>query len=160
MKRYALLLAFCLLFTNGGFAQTKSPLEGVWKLTEWIEAGKTNTNPQPGLIIFTGGYYSVAILMAPRADSMPPEAGRNPTDAEKIEYFELWKWFVGTSGSYEVKGSRIVMRPIVAKNPWDMTRPTPQEPEFELQGPNMLWLIPTAAGATRVGLRMKLTRLE
>jgi WD40-like Beta Propeller Repeat len=54
MKRYALSLAFCLLFASGGFAQTKSSIEGVWKITEWIESGKTNTNPQPGLIICSG----------------------------------------------------------------------------------------------------------
>ncbi len=160
MKRYALSLAFCLLFASGGFAQTKTPVEGVWKLTEWIESGKTNTNPQPGLIIFTRGHYSVAILMAPRTDSIPSEMGRQVTDAEKIGLFEQWKWFVGISGSYEVKGSTVVMRPIVAKTTWDMNRQTPQEPEFKLEGSNTLWLIPTVKGATDVGLRMKLTRLE
>ncbi len=160
MKRYALSLACCLLFASGGFAQTKSPVEGVWKVTEWIESGKTNTTPQPGLIIFTRGYYSVAILMAPRVASMPSERGREPTDAEKIEYFEQWKWFVGISGSYEVKGSTVVMHPIVAKETSEMNRHTPQEPEFKLEGSNTLWLIPTVKGARDVGLRMKLTRLE
>lgn len=160
MKRHVLLVAFSLLFASAAFAQSRSPVEGVWRLTEWTEFGETNTNPQPGLIIFTSGYYSVAILMAPRPDSMPPEAGRDPTDAEKIEYFELWKWFVGISGSYEVEGSTIVMRPIVGKNPWDMTRHTPYHPEFRLEGSDTLWLIPTDEGARRVGLRMKLTRVE
>lgn len=160
MKRYALSLAFCLLSAGGGFAQTKSPVEGVWKVTEWIEGGKTNTSPQPGLIIFTRGYYSVAMLMAPRAESMPLERGRKLTEAEKIEQFEQWKWFVGISGSYDVKGSRVVMRPIVAKEPSDMNRQTPMESEFKLEGSDTFWLIPTAEGATKVGLRMKLTRLE
>jgi hypothetical protein len=159
MKRYALTLALCLLFASGGFAQTKSPVEGVWKVTEWIESGKTNTNPQPGLIIFTRGYYSVAILMgAPRTDSIPNNMGREVSDAEKIGLYEQWKWFSGSSGTYEVKGSTIVMRPIVAKTTWDMNRPTPHEPEFKLEGSNTLWLIPIEA--RKVGLRMKLTRLE
>jgi hypothetical protein len=158
MKRYALSLAFCLLSGSGSFAQTKSPVEGVWKITEWIESGRSNTNPQPGLIIFTKGYYSVAMLMAPRTDSIPSNMGREPTDAEKIGLFEQWKWFVGISGSYEVKGSRIGLRPIVAKATWDMNRQTPHEPEFKLEGPDTLWIIPE--GAKKVGLRMKLTRLE
>ena len=157
MKRYALSLAFCLLFASSGFAQTKSPLEGVWKITEWTEGGKPNTDPQPSLVIFTKGYYSVAILMAPRVESIAPDRGRKLTDADKMERFEQWKWFVGISGSYEVRGSTVVMRPIVAKNTWDMNRQTPQEPTFKLEGPNTLWLIPTA---TNVPLRMKLTRLE
>ncbi|HEX9424263.1 MAG TPA: hypothetical protein VF899_13550 [Pyrinomonadaceae bacterium] len=95
--------------------------------------------------------------MASRTDSIPPDAGREPTDAEKIGLFEQWKWFVGISGSYEVKGSTVVMRPIVAKATWHMNRQTPQEPEFKLEGPNTLWLIPKA---TNVPLRIKLTRLE
>ncbi len=99
----------------------------------------------------------MAILMASRTDSIPPDAGREPTDAEKIGLFEQWKWFVGISGSYEVKGSTVVMRPIVAKATWHMNRQTPQEPEFKLEGPNTLWLIPKA---TNVPLRIKLTRLE
>ncbi|HEV2829592.1 MAG TPA: hypothetical protein VGW76_18480 [Pyrinomonadaceae bacterium] len=158
MKRYALSLAFCLLFASGGFAQTKSSVEGVWKITEWIESGRTNTNPQPALIIFTKGHYSVAMLMAARTDSIPSDMGREPTDAEKIGLYEQWKWFVGISGSYEVKGSTLVLRPIVAKTTWDMNRETPHESEFKLEGPDTLWLIPK--GAKKVGLRMKLTRLE
>jgi len=160
MKRYALSIIFCVLSASAAFAQTKSSVEGVWKVTEWIEDGKTNTNPQPGLIIFTRGYYSVAILMAPRTDSIPSEMGRQVTDAEKIGLFEQWKWFVGISGSYEVKGTTMVLRPIVAKTTWDMNRQTPSEPEFKLEGSNTLWLIPTQKGARNVGLRMKLTRLE
>jgi hypothetical protein len=159
MKRYALSLVFCLLFASGGGAQTKTPVEGVWKLTVWIESGKTNTNPQPGLIIFTKGYYSVAMLMGPaRTDSIPNDMGREPSDAEKIGLFEQWKWFTGICGSYEVKESTIVLHPIVAKATWQMNRQTPSGHEFKLEGPNTLWLIP--AGAKKVGLRMKLTRLE
>ena len=161
MKRSAWSLAFCLLIASGGFAQTKTPVEGVWTLTEWIEGGKTNTSPQPGLIIFTRSHYSVAMLMgAPRTDSIPNDMGREPSDAEKIGLFEQWKWFTGISGSYEVKGSTIIMHPIVAKATWQMNRQTQQEPEFKLEGPNTLWLIPTSAGARKVGLRQKLTRLE
>jgi hypothetical protein len=158
MKRYALSLAFCLLFASGGFAQTKSPIEGVWKITEWIESGKTNTNPQPGLIIFTRGYYSVAELMGPpRTDSIRNNMGREVPDAEKIGLYEQWKWFVGISGSYEVKGSTVVLHPIVAMTTWHMNRPTPQGSEFKLEGSNTLWLIPKG---TKVPMRQKLTRLE
>jgi hypothetical protein len=52
------------------------------------------------------------------------------------------------------------MYPIVAKTTWDTNRKTPDEPEFKLEGSNTLWLIPTGQKATKVGLRMKLTRLE
>jgi hypothetical protein len=158
MKRYALSIALCVVSANAAFAQTKSPIEGVWKITEWIESGKTNTNPQPGLIIFTKGYYSVAELMGPpRADSIPNNMGREVPDAEKIGLYEQWKWFVGMSGSYEVKGSTVVLHPLVAKTTWDMNRQTPHGTEFKLEGSNTLWLIPKA---TKVPMRQKLTRLE
>jgi hypothetical protein len=88
MKRYALSLAFVLVFGIGGFAQTRSPVEGVWKITEWTEKGKTNANPQPGLIIFTRRYYSTAILMAPRVALTSSVAGPELTDAKKLELFE------------------------------------------------------------------------
>jgi hypothetical protein len=45
--------------------QKKSQLEGVWKVTEVVPPASTAnekptsiTTPQPGLIIFTKGYYS------------------------------------------------------------------------------------------------------
>ena len=156
MKRNALSIALCVVSAAGAFAQTKPKIEGVWKVIEWTESGKTNSNPQPGLIIFTKGYYSVAMLMAPRAALMPSDMGRELSDAEKIEYFEQWKWFVGVSGSYEVKGSTVVLRPIVAKTTWDTNRQS--MPEFRLDAPDTLWLVPPAA--RKVGLRIKLTRLE
>ena len=125
MKRYALSIALCLVSASGAFAQTKPAIEGAWKITEWIESGKTNTNPPPSLIIFTKGYYSVAFLNGPpRTDSIPNNMGREVPDAEKIGLYEQWKWFVGVSGSYEVKGSTVVMHPIVAKTTWDMNPPT------------------------------------
>jgi hypothetical protein len=152
------LVAF-LLTAKIAFSQTKSAIEGVWRLTVWIEHGDTNTHPQPGLIIFTRGYYSVAMLMGPpRADSIPNNMGREPSDAEKIGLYEQWKWFVGISGSYEVKGSAVVMHPIVAQATWHMNRQTPRETEFILEGANTLWLIPS--GAKKVGLRQKFTRIE
>ena len=162
MRRYTLSIALCVMSASAAFAQTKSPVEGVWKITEWVEAGKTNTDPQPAIFIFTKGYYSVAMLMGPpRTDSIPSNMGREPSDVEKIGLFEQWKWFVGISGSYEVNGSTIVMRPIVAKTTWDMNPQTPRgEPEFKFEGPNTFWLIVTTERAKKVGLRMKLTRLE
>ena len=158
MKRYALCIALCVLSASAAFAQTKSPVEGVWKMTEWIESGNTNTNPQPTLIIFTKGYYSVAMLMGPpRTDSIPNNMGREVTDAEKIGLYEQWKWFVGISGTYEVKGSTVVLHPIVAKTTWDMNPNKQHEVEIKLEGSNTLWMIPKA---TKIPMQHKYTRLE
>ena len=65
MKRVALSIGCFLLAVNAPFLQTKSPIEGVWKITEvrWSRAqpaarqGAVVSSPQPGLMIFTRGYY-------------------------------------------------------------------------------------------------------
>ena len=57
MKRYALTLVLCVLSASAAFAQTKSPVEGVWKVAEVVPASssaaekpKPITNPQPGSV--------------------------------------------------------------------------------------------------------------
>ena len=69
MKRYALTLVLSVLSASAAFAQTKSPVEGVWKAAEVIPASSSTTekpkpitSPQPGLLIFTKGYYSVVAV--------------------------------------------------------------------------------------------------
>jgi hypothetical protein len=169
MKRYALLIIFCALAASAVFAQAKSPLEGVWKIVEEVapstnpaDKGATTTysNPQPGLIIFTRGYYSTVIVTAeqPRAAVAPAKDPQNLTDAEKIARYEQWRGFAANSGTYEIKGSTLSTRPIVAKSVNLMTRQTPITWEFKLEGPNTLWLIPTGQSATEP--RVRLTKLE
>jgi hypothetical protein len=172
MKRFALSIVFCVLSVSTAFAQTKSPVEGVWKIVEVAAPGTnpaekgattTNSNPQPGLIIFTKGYYSQVIVRGgqPRAAVEPAKDPQNLTDAEKIARYEQWGPFTANSGTYEVKGTTLTIRPIVAKSVEVMTGGTPLELTFKLEGPNTLWLIPPAdQSATRPQNKLKLTRLE
>jgi hypothetical protein len=170
MKRYAFSIVFCVLSASGAFAQTKSPIEGVWKVSEVIVAtgdaaakgtGMKVSNPQPGLLIFTRGYYSgMAVTAAqPRAVVAPAKDPQNLTDAEKIARFQQWGPFLASAGTYEVKGSTLTLRAIVAKNVAEMTGETPITREFKLEGTNTFWLIPlTDQAATEP--RVKFTRLE
>ena len=166
MKRYALSIIFFLLTASAAFAQTKTPVEGVWKIAERIVPGThplakgvtiTNTNP-PSLIIFTRGYYSQVYLGS--AESRAVERAKDPqnlTDAEKIARYEAWRPLFANAGTYEIKGSALILHPIVAKNPNQMSGRWPGV-EFKLEGPNTLWLIPTAESAMEP--RIKLTRVE
>lgn len=170
MKRYALSIIFCALATSGAFAQTKLPVEGVWRVAERITPGThpqakgvtvTNRDPAPSLIIFTRGYYSEVYVTGgqPRTGFAPAKDPQNLTDAEKIARYEQWKPFTANSGIYEIKGSTVIRRAIVAKNVDVMTRETPNIQEFKLEGPNTLWLTPTPdQSATEP--RVKLTRIE
>jgi hypothetical protein len=154
-----------LLATNATFAQTKTQLQGVWKIAEVIipENGTTTTvsNPQPGLIIFTKGYYSVAVVrgVQPRPAVAPPKDSLKLTDDEKIARFEEWNTFVANSGTYEIKGSMLIRHPIVAKNVSVMTKETPTVNEFKLEGTNTLWLNPTP-DRLATEPRVKYTRVE
>jgi len=168
MKRYALSLVFCVLSASAAFGQTKTSVEGVWKVAEVVmpsrnpaEKAATNSNPQPGLIIFTKGYYSQVLVPGgePRTAVEPAKDPQNLTDAEKIALFEQWRQFTANSGTYEIKGTTIIRRAIVAKNVAVMTSGTPNIQEFKLEGANTLWLIPTGDQAATQP-RVKLTRVE
>ena len=166
MKRYALTVVLSVMSASAAFAQTKSPVEGVWKVAEVIPASsnttekpKPITNPQPGLLIFTKGYYSVVVVMGkdPRA-AVEPKDRENVTDAEKIALYEQWRAFAANSGTYEIKGSTLTRRPSVAKNVLVMTSQGPIVTEFKMEGPNTLWLEPSADRPNDP--RAKWTRVE
>jgi hypothetical protein len=166
MKRYALTLVLSLLSASAAFAQMKTPVEGVWKVAEVIPASsntndkpKPITNPQPGLLLFTKGYYSVVVVTGgnPRA-TVEPKDRQNLTDAEKIAFYEQWKAFTANSGTYEIKGSIIIRRAIVAKNASLMMRQESLSSEFKMEGPNTLWIFPPVDRPNDP--RIKWTRVE
>jgi hypothetical protein len=169
------LLFVSMLFLNlvpvgnsAGQDQKKSQLEGVWKVAEVVppasnanEKATPITNPQPGLIIFTKGYYSGMAVTAnqPRTAAAPAKDPSNLTDAEKIAEHEQWRPFIANAGTYEVKGSTLTMHAMVAKNPDAMTTNATVTWEFKLEGTNVFWLIPPA-GRSTTSPRVKFTRLE
>jgi len=164
--------AATLLFTtNTVFAQKKNQLEGVWKVVEVTvpSANPANSamrdttisNPQPALVIFTKGYYSVLGVQTsqPRVASEPPKDPNNLTDAEKIARFTEWSPFVANSGTYEIKGSTVIRHQIVSKSADVMNRQTPLTDEFKLEDANTLRLNP-AGNRAGIRPRVKLTRVE
>ena len=165
MLFFTATITVLLLTANTSFAQKKNQLEGVWKVVEVIISSKDSTStvstPQPGLIIFTKGYYSILAVRADKARTAvePAKDPQNLTDAEKIARYDSWRPFTANSGTYEVKGSTISMHPIVAKNVDVMTRQTPLTDEFKLEGTNTLRVHPIdTSSAPQV--RVKLIRVE
>ena len=163
---FIMAVSFFLLLNHTAFTQIKSPIEGVWKIAEVVVPAKDSSmkdtkisNPQPGLIIFTRGYYSTVVEQEARTTAAPAKDPRNPTDAEKIALYAQWKPFTANSGTYEINGSTITRHSIVAKNVNAMTKGAPNIQEFKLEDPNTIWLLPTA-GAPANEPRIKLTRLE
>ena len=99
---------------NAAARSEPTVLTGAWRVTEIRPDGpdpSTITSPQPGLLLFTGNHYSMLYI---NGDKPRPPVPRDATAAE------VWAFvtpFVANSGTYEIKGGTLTMRPIVAKDP-------------------------------------------
>jgi hypothetical protein len=127
MRTLAASIVIAISLVSTALAQQETPttasLEGVWKVTKVVQAGIVNTNPQPGLLIFTRGYYSATRVTASEARKQSP-APKDPahlTDAEKIAFYNEWAGYVASAGTYEVKGNTIINHNILAKMVGGMT---------------------------------------
>ena len=109
----ALLLLSCRAPEQAS-STTANPLEGVWRETEIVATGRWPSiqNPQPSLYIFTPTHYAMmgTIGELPRA----LYKSFDPTNEEKIAAFDS---FWGNSGTYEVTGDVMTIRPVVARVP-------------------------------------------
>ena len=134
---------------------------GVWRVAEETTTGpngRKNTNPQPGVLIFTQRYYSVneVTANAPRPELPPPD---KRTDKQVADAFGP---FTGQAGTYEIKGNELTYRPIAAKNPNVMRAGHFFVDTFRMEGNNTLWLTGKANNAGPIANpgTTKLTRLE
>jgi len=121
----------------------------------------TNKSPQPSLYLFTGQHYSIMTVngTAPRKDFGAPKDPSKLTDAEKIARYEAWDAFTANSGTYQVSGSSLTTRPLVAKNPGVMTGPAAMR-EFRIEGKTLTLIQKSAAGQPVSETTTRLTRVE
>ena len=96
-------------------AQAVEVVEGVWRISTIARDSvqEPNRDPQPSLLVFTAGHYSM--VWTPTDEAMRAYAERwSPTDDEKIKrHSEV----VVNAGTYEIKGSQIKTFPLVARDP-------------------------------------------
>jgi hypothetical protein len=149
-------LAFVMALTClAAAAQSKNSLQGAWRVRERTPAGQnvqTNRIPQPGLIIFTGNYYSVMTITS---DQPRPEVATEPTKVTPAQALATFGPFTANSGTYEVSGNTLTTHPLVAKNPAIMRATITYS--FKIDG-NALTL--TATNGLTQGQIIKLTRVE
>ena len=94
---------------------TKQPIEGVWKVSEIVVTGagaSTVSSPQPGVVIFARGYYS--IMYVPGSSPRALKKAETATSDEKIAAYDS---FLANAGTYQLAGSTLTIRPIVARDP-------------------------------------------
>ena len=96
-------------------AAPANPLQGVWSLTASDPGdGSPVIDPsQPGLYIFVEGYYS-AVYAPDAAPRVPAEITFQPTPEEMVAQHES---IIVNTGTYEISGSTVTFRPIIAKSP-------------------------------------------
>ena len=165
MTSRAALLTLFVLAPGLAFSQGNTPIDGVWRVTEIVTTGanpSTISSAQPSLIIFARGHYSWLNIngATPRKQRPAAAAPGKPTDAEKIAAFDEWQPFTANSGTFEVKGTTLTRRLLVAKNVGAMSATAkPQIQQFKIEG-DTLWLTGPAAGDPKSEVRYKLTRVK
>ena len=111
-------LIFTVACSQAPPAESETPaneLQGVWSLTASDPGdGSPAIDPsQPGLYIFAEGYYSA--VFAPGAEPrVPAETAFEPTDDEMVAQHRS---IIVNTGTYEVSGSTVTYRPVIAKSP-------------------------------------------
>jgi hypothetical protein len=158
MKRIIFLGLFIVLLI-GACTQVKSPIEGVWKITEYsfisVDTSWTNNSPQPSLYIFHKNYYSFIFVSDAKPRSlMPDDATRNSITDEQFR--AIFTGMYANSGKYELKGSKLTTRPSVALWPNIMKEGSMIEYECVIE-PQTLYL--TSNQSTGIS-KYKLTLLE
>jgi hypothetical protein len=122
-----------LLTATAGAQLKPTPLTGTWRLTGVKTTGpnaRTVSNPQPGLLIFTGNHYSRMLITSDH----PRTELKDQTKATAAELLATWGPFNAAAGTYEVSGDNLTCRPAVAKNPQVMVPGGEQLFLFKLDG--------------------------
>jgi hypothetical protein len=142
-------------------AQSKQSIQGVWRVVEItvtespdgrqdpygaFSAG-THTRSQPGLMIFTVRHYSRTTDTA--AQPRPTTAYKVPGKPTVEELQAEWGPFVANAGTYEVVGTTLTLRAIVAKTPRAQSRDNITRLTLKLDG-NNLWLTPVENEAGKI----------
>ena len=91
-----------------------NPLQGVWSVTKLVAADGTTSDPaQPGFVIFEQAHYSAVYTLG--SDPRPlSKTAFAPTHEEMLaQYTRL----IVNTGTYEVDGSVVSIKPLLAKSP-------------------------------------------
>ena len=110
-----LLTVSCQQTPSSEPAAPSNDLVGVWSLTA-VDPGDGSPliDPsQPGLYIFKAGYYS-AVFAPGTEPRIKSEVSFQPTPEEMVAQYES---IIVNTGTYEIDGSTVTFRPIIAKSP-------------------------------------------
>ena len=99
---------------------SREAVRGVWRIEAFTHfTDPTNTQPQPSLYLFTAKHYAMLRVTS----DTPRVAPVDPNVASAAELLAMWgnNGFIANGGTYELSGGRLVIRPVVAKDPHVMS---------------------------------------
>ncbi len=103
-----------VIVVNAVATSEPTVLTGAWRVTAIRPDGPnpaTIYSPQPGLLLFTGNHYSMLYI---NGDKPRPPV---PQDATAADVWAFVTPLVANSGTYEITGGTLTLRPAVAKDP-------------------------------------------
>ncbi|MDH3458164.1 MAG: lipocalin-like domain-containing protein [Gemmatimonadota bacterium] len=132
---YLSLVAFSLSSLAALRPSAANPeLVGSWRLVERAvaDSGGTWSHSPAGIFMFSTRHYSLMYVTSPEPRRPFPGdfAAWSPAEHEELEAFRM---LVANAGSYELAGSKVRLRPLVAKVPNVMARDVTIEMGFQLE---------------------------
>jgi len=133
LVRATIMTVITLACSAAIFAQQGSPIRGVWQLIEVTPVGAAIGQPaQPGQYMFTESHYSFTRVTS--SQPRKPVADRASFARLTADEFRDLTQFVGEAGTYEVKGSELVIHRTVAFIPGNMVPGNAASFSFEVRG--------------------------
>jgi hypothetical protein len=170
MRAFPIVIAIGAVAVSVGFGQSKpsasSTIQGVWKTTSVVTTGAnpTTDNDIPAsIVIYTRNHFSIVEMNNGRQQPAPapPKDPAKLTDAEKLARYEDWLAVTANSGTYEIKGTTLTRRQLVAKGSPAPGRTTYEDAIRELRfegNDRMLQSVKSADGksvTTRTYMRLE-----
>jgi hypothetical protein len=149
-RKLFVVVAVLGLISVSLMGQSKPSIQGVWRLVEititnpnppaaGLSKG-THTNLPPGLLIFTGKHYSTIAETGTKSRPATPFKVAGKPTAEEMQ--AQWGPFAANAGTYELSGTTLTRRAIVAKNPANQYGKVGTRSTIKLDG-NNLWITTT-----------------
>ena len=156
-------------------AQTPESIQGVWRpVARTIPATQnpgdrsdpfayvpvgTQTDLQPGLMIFTARHYSRTTDTATAPRPTTSDVTRGKPTAEELQ--ARWGPFQANAGTYELSGNTLTLHLMVSKDPTSQGRGNFARLTFKMDG-DRLWLTPIekATGRIVAGVTTEYVRVE
>lgn len=161
MRMSLIALFVTLVLSVSAFGQSKSGVEGVWSLTEITSTGpngSTKQMSQPSMYLFSKKHYSIIYVSS--TDPRPEIPDSSTATAEQLRNVFV-NSFIANAGTYELKGGKLTMWPMVAKSPGYMKPGTFSVFSVKRSG-DMITMVSesTSAGPAANPTTFKLKRVE